>query len=52
LEEIFNTLYEKVILEPIMDEELYQPGMINGVNISITKSQPGKCGPATCMAAE
>ena len=39
LRKIFSRLYRLIVLASISDEELYNPGMINEVNIRIKKSQ-------------
>jgi len=39
-EKIFDQLYEKVITGSITDEEMYEPGMINEIFITITKNNP------------
>ncbi|HNW77104.1 MAG TPA: hypothetical protein PKJ28_09490 [Bacteroidales bacterium] len=41
LQKIFSRLYRLIVLASILDEELYNPGMINEVNIQILRRQPG-----------
>jgi len=42
LKKIFDRLYEKVITGSIKDEEMYEPGMINEISITIIKNHPEK----------
>jgi hypothetical protein len=42
LKELFDLLYEMVVLGSISDVELYSPGMINEINMDIIKKLPGR----------
>lgn len=42
LRKIFDQLYEKIVIGSITDEEMYEPGMINEISITIIKNHPEK----------